>query len=875
MERFVYSDANSAAWFSDCFPWYAELELPGLYTLQRLILPALDAYGAVLRIYGSRDGLNYERIANAAICRLRVQIVDCIKPPKELVKEIVLEAEKAADVAAPNPVAADPVAADPIAAILPFDETPFAAPVRPEDVEAFFSDFTLRLLGEAAAKQLSFHLIKTQGDEERYCVSAAPSFSGTRVMIEANSSSALSAGLYRYLRDCCRMQVAEETRQVRLPNLAGNTSADTAFLPLPEVPLTGTAYDRIRYANNYCTLSYTMPLRDEADWENELTWLSLLGVNTILDFTGMEAVWFLFLRRIGLSDPEIEQFLVGPFHTAWQLMQNIQGFGGPLHRGFIADRAKLARKIQRKMRLLGITPVRQAFAGMLPETCRKYRPELKLYPQGNWNGIARPSMLDPTSEDFQALAALFYDCQEEIYGPGSHFYAIDPYHEGGNRPAALDDGTVAQEVLHALLKHDQAAVWMVQAWQDNPSRALLAGLTPEERQKHLMILDLSSTDNSRCGEDEFMGTPWVYCMLDMFGGRLSTHGEADVLARAIPETRKKRPQMCGVGFSAEATRQNPVLFELLFDMAWEKEPVDLTAWVRNYAERRYGSLPQEAENAWRILLETAYRDPGYPHHGGYTQIFCYRPQLGMHPGQVYNELNSDILKLPYYDPTRFYEAVKEMMQAYEDLKSSAGFRYDLQDLLRQTLNLLGTDAALTALHAYEKREPAAFEAAAARFLLLLDACDLVMRVRPESLLSDWSGKAMEVGAHYDDLTRDLFGLGARAQITTWGCRESYRSLHDYAYRQYGGLLKCFYKERWELWFARLREALKGEAPTGAVGSGNAGKGAGAPDLSLEEWFRHDWDFVMNGCPEEETAAPLDPEQVFPEVIRTVQRFICG
>ena len=116
MERFVYSDANSAAWFSDCFPWYAELELPGLYIPRRVTLPALDAYGAVLRVYGSRDGLNYERIAfareecvekgaeswqlkmaagDAAIRRFRVQIVDCIKPPKELVKEIVLEAEKA------------------------------------------------------------------------------------------------------------------------------------------------------------------------------------------------------------------------------------------------------------------------------------------------------------------------------------------------------------------------------------------------------------------------------------------------------------------------------------------------------------------------------------------------------------------------------------------------------------------------------------------------------------------------------------------------------------------------------------------------------------------------------------------------------------
>ena len=47
-------------------------------------------------------------------------------------------------------------------------------------------------------------------------------------------------------------------------------------------------------------------------------------------------------------------------------MSNMENYGGPLNDQYILDRLDLARKNQRKMRALGMEPVQQGYAGMIP-----------------------------------------------------------------------------------------------------------------------------------------------------------------------------------------------------------------------------------------------------------------------------------------------------------------------------------------------------------------------------------------------------------------------------------------------------------------------------------------------------------------------------
>ena len=73
----------------------------------------------------------------------------------------------------------------------------------------------------------------------------------------------------------------------------------------------------------------------------------------------------------------------------------------------------------------------------------------------------------------------------------------------------------------------------------------------------------------------------------------------------------------------------------------------------------------------------------------------------------------------------------------------------------------------------------------------------ISATQKDELLGNWIGLANDRSVNYDDFSKDAFEFNAKALITTWGGRQSARSLGDYAYRQYSGLLDDYIKPRWE------------------------------------------------------------------------------
>ena len=661
-----------------------------------------------------------------------------------------------------------------------------------------------RMLGEKYCDWFEFRQILKEKDY--YSIF----WEDSKVKIQGNSGVTMAAGLNHYLKYFCHVYLGQQTVQNRMPSEA---------VPV-ETPIIREACSSIRYAYNYCTLSYTMPFWDEKRWQRELDWLALCGVNLVLDFTGIEEVWYQFLTRLGYTDEEIRRWIVGPCYTAWQQMQNIEQVGGPVPRQFFADRAKLARKNQQWMLQMGMTPVRQGYGGMVPSWHGEKYKDVVVYPQGEWSGLIRPAMLDTTSEEYQTYAALFYQVQEQVLGTGSHYYAADVFHEGGIRPETLTDDTIAEIVLRTMLKHDKDAVWIVQAWRENPTKELLQGIG-RVGSDHGLILDLSATDNPEWKKSEFEGTPWIYCMLDMYGGRVATHGEPDVLAEEIPKAGKDSRYMKGIGLTSEATLHNPIVYDLLFEMAWEKEPIDLEQWLRGWLTARYGRFEEKAFQAWRELLQTAYKNPGYSHHGGYTQIFTFRPRIEMEYGEIFNELNSSVIKKPYYDTERFEQAVFLLAETKETLAQEESWCLDMQDLLRQVLNNRACRLALEARDAWKAGRKEEQDQKVKDFFRLFDACDRLMSIRKDTTLAHWLDFAAKAGAPYGKETQKLFVQDAKRLITTWAGEKTYETLADYAYRQYGGLLKQYYRPRWERFFKEWN------------------------DLSVKEWYQMAEEFILS------------------------------
>lgn len=57
----------------------------------------------------------------------------------------------------------------------------------------------------------------------------------------------------------------------------------------------------------------------------------------------------------------------------------------------------------------------------------------------------------------------------------------------------------------------------------------------------------------------------------------------------------------------ESIEQNPVYYDLAFEMPLHKDEVNIEEWLCRYADRRYGKPSENAHQAWLHLLEGPYR----------------------------------------------------------------------------------------------------------------------------------------------------------------------------------------------------------------------------------------------------------------------------
>ena len=140
---------------------------------------------------------------------------------------------------------------------------------------------------------------------------------------------------------------------------------------------------------NYCTLGYTAAWWDWNRWEREIDFMALNGINMPLAVTGIEGAWYHALLRLGMTDQQAREFLVGPAYQAWQWMQNIERYGGPLPKSWIDSHVRLGRQILDRERALGMTPIQQGFSGAVPRRLKEMFPAAAMKQQPMWCGVSR------------------------------------------------------------------------------------------------------------------------------------------------------------------------------------------------------------------------------------------------------------------------------------------------------------------------------------------------------------------------------------------------------------------------------------------------------------------------------------------------------
>lgn len=626
---------------------------------------------------------------------------------------------------------------------------------------------------------------------------------GDKVVIRGNNYVSIATGVNWYLKYYAGIQLSWNGMTAQLP-------AVLPAVPQKERHETDLKY---RYDFNYCTYSYTMAFWDWDRWEKEIDWMALHGINLPLAVVGADVVWYNVLTKLGYTKDEINEFIAGPAFQGWWLMNNLEGWGGSNPDSWYKQRETLQKQILKRMREYGIRPVLPGYSGMVPHNAKE-RLGLNVSDPGLWCGYRRPAFLQPTDPRFNEIADLYYKEMSRLYGKAD-FYSMDPFHEGGN-VAGVDLNAAGQAIWGAMKKANPKAVWVAQAWQANPRQKMIENLPAGD----LIVLDLFAESRPQWGDPEstwyrkegFGKHDWLYCMLLNYGGNVGLHGK---MKHVIDEFYKAKTSsfgktMKGVGMTMEGSENNPVMFELLCELPWRPARFDKDEWLKNYTVARYGKADKAVQDAWLLLSNTIYNCPAKnTQQGTHESVFCGRPDYDVYQVSSWSEME------PYYKPEDIIRAAGIMLSAADRFKGNNNFEYDLIDIVRQAVAEKGRLVYPIMIDAYKAGEKELFAASSQRFLDLILLQDKLLAARPEFKVGTWIEKARNLGTTPEE--KDLYEWNARVQVTTWGNRVAADEggLRDYAHKEWNGLLRDFYYNRWKVWIDRQKAQLNG-APVKAI-----------------------------------------------------------
>ncbi|NGO07179.1 alpha-N-acetylglucosaminidase [Streptomyces sp. HC44] len=618
------------------------------------------------------------------------------------------------------------------------------------------------------------------------------------ITVEGTSPAVLLTGLNTYLARAAKADISWNGEQLNLPRL----------LPAPDGEITGSANVPHRFALNDTNDGYTGPYRDWDAWERELDVLALHGINRVLVYTGGDAVYYDTFRQFGYSDAEMRAWIPAPAHQPWWLLQNMSGFGGPVSKQLIERRADLARKITDRVRELGMTPVLPGYFGTVPDDfVAKHGGDAAVVPQGDWGAFKRPDWLDPRTTAFDEVSAAFYRAQSERFGD-STMYKMDLLHEGGN-PGDVPVDEAAAAVEGALQKAHPGAIWAILGWQSNPSKALLDGV---DKSRMLIVDGLSDRYTSVTDrESDWGGTPYAFGSIWNFGGHTPMGANAPDWVEQYPKWRdKKGSALAGIAAMPEAADNNAPALALLTDLAWTPGTIDLDDWFAAYATSRYGGKDPHALAAWQTIRETAY---GMTRKDAWSEapdgLFGARPSL------TANKAASWGPEADRYDTTAFDTALTELLLVSQELRDSSAYRYDLTDIARQTLSNRTRVLLPQIKAAYETGNAPLFGKLTRTWLDWMRLMDTLLAASPQHLLGRWLADARSWGASVAE--KDRLEYDARSILTTWGDRASAdEGLHDYANREWSGLLSGLYHKRWSAYFDELTAALTDDREPRAI-----------------------------------------------------------
>lgn len=630
------------------------------------------------------------------------------------------------------------------------------------------------------AKALVFQVVPAEDGKDIFELSSEKG----KVIIAASTANAAAEGLNWYLKYYCHRSMSHFGDQLSGP--------DQGKLPEVKNKVRIVSPYQYRYALNYCTISYSMSFYTWKDWERELDWMALNGVNLMLAPVGMEAVWQNTLRKLGYNEKEITDFVAGPAFGAWWLMGNLQGWGGPVSQRTKDQQVLLQQKIIKRMKQLGMEPVMHGFYGMIPSNL-KDKQAIKVIDQGLWaGGFKRPDFLLPEDPYFDKVANIYYSEMKKLYGADLHFFGGDPFHEGGSSKGA-DLAASGKHIQQVMQQNYPGATWVLQGWQQNPADALLAGLNKE---KTLVIELFGENTNNWEKRHGYENTPFVWSNVSNFGEKNGIYGKLQRFADEVYRAKNSAygPFLKGIGIIPEGIYNNPVAYDLMLELGWHQDHLDLKNWIGGYTSYRYGKRNSNMDKAWSLFLETAYSSPEVNQEGPSESIFCARPAIDI------PSVSSWGTRKRNYDVAKFEEGVRMFVAAGKEFESLETYQTDRIDFVRQLQANRADKVYAKMMRAIKTKNLEEFKSSSAKFKHLMLQQDSLLSTSKYFSVNRWLQQSLDFGASKSDKENALWN--AKTQIIFWGPDNNPKTdLHDYAHKEWSGLLSTIYLSRWEQFIA--------------------------------------------------------------------------
>lgn len=607
---------------------------------------------------------------------------------------------------------------------------------------------------------------------------------GGKVVLRGDNNVSIAMALNHYLRNVCKLDWSWN----------GNREIKMKELILPVSSVRRVIAQKHRVYMNYCTLCYSMAWWDWSRWEKEIDYMAMKGINMPLTVIGTEAVWFYTLLDFGFSEEESLSFISSNAFWAWQLMTNIEGYQPPKNKKYVDERLKLGKQILERELEYEMTPIQQGYSGHVPNLLMQKYPNAAISLKPGWCDFPKTAQLDPLDPLFMELGRALLLKQEQLLG-NYHYYACDPFHEGA--PPKKGRGylkKVGKQIDNLYKTYDPNSVWVMQSW------SLRKPIVKAVKKDRLLILDING-EKARTTR-RFWGYSYVTGRLHNFGGNNELHGDLTSLAsNQYLHERSKKAKVIGTGLFMEGIEQNPVYYDLAFDIGVSSEPYNVNRWVKDYTTRRYGVEDTNVQQAWDKMIPTVYaRTPGRE-----TEHFS---TVAARPSLKPDRSSPCYTKVRYYKNEALREIILDMLKSADKLSASDGYQFDMCDLTRQYLSNMVTDNQLL-VEKYAK----AFDVENLKNIIdtqlsIMRDMDELLSHRSELCMSRWICDAHNLATDKDE--RAYYDYNARLQITLWGDVGSDPTLYDYAYKEWSGLIKEYYIPRWEMYYEHLMECVNNQ-----------------------------------------------------------------